>query len=221
MLGAYMGRWARVKFAIPMVLDDRGISLHFKLRLLDDRVQATVGVILSSLLLLPWADLSSVNWIGVISGVLFAASTRAAFIAVSQLGVGVATALWGGTAVLASMIWDIRVDHHTEASNPDVAAGAVLVMVIGLAAVAVNGRYNEFLNQQRQEGAPLHGPTSAALAPCASVVTWRVQDYAFVVAAELAVDSEDEELVLELVQERRLSEDRVMGESSIKGHYRL
>ena len=38
------------------------------------------------------------------------------------------------------------------------------------------------------------------------------------VAAELAVDSEDEELVLELVEERRLSEDRVMGESSVKGH---
>ena len=151
------------------------VAAHFKL-LLDDPVQASVGVILSSVFLLPWADLSSLNWIGIISGVLFAASTGAAFIAISQLGVGVAAALWGGTAVLASMIWDIRVNHHTEASNPDVAAGAVLVTVIGLAAVAVNGRYNEFLNQQREEGAPLYDPTSTALAPRPSVVAWPLQD---------------------------------------------
>ena len=123
-------------------------------------LQVAMGLIISSLILLPWADTSTLSWIGLVSGVLFVASTAATFNAIANLGLGVSSAIWFGSSVLASSIFGIRFNQE-EASNPDLAAGGMLVMVLGLAAAAVNGRYNEFINSQREEGA-------ASWRPCIS-----------------------------------------------------
>mmetsp|Transcript_8229 Transcript_8229/g.24536 ORF Transcript_8229/g.24536 Transcript_8229/m.24536 type:complete len:338 (-) Transcript_8229:3654-4667(-) len=179
--------WGGILLAIGAAACQGSFGVPMRLKAVEDHditalqftFWAALGMVASSVLLVPWADISAFQWEGVASGVLVVASMGTAFGAISQLGLGVAAGLWGGTAALASMIWDIRMNPD-EASSPDLAAGGVLVTVVGIAAMAVNGRYNEFLNQQREE------------------------------AAELAVDSEDEDIVLELVEERRLSEDRVM-----------
>lgn len=45
---------------------------------------------------------------GMLSGILFVASTGCTFFAIDKLGISVASAMWSGTAIIASFTWGIR-----------------------------------------------------------------------------------------------------------------
>jgi multidrug transporter EmrE-like cation transporter len=55
---------------------------------------------------------------GMLSGALFVSSTGCTFFAIDLLGVSVASAIWCGTAMLASYIWGLRCDSPLHAVRP-------------------------------------------------------------------------------------------------------
>jgi glucose uptake protein GlcU len=107
-----------------------------------------VGLILSTIPLLA-VDQVFTPW-GMLSGALFVSSTGCTFFAIDLLGVSVASAIWCGTAMLASYIWGLRINHE-ELSRPGFSIPALLLLVGGLAGIAFNGRLSEMIRDQREK----------------------------------------------------------------------
>ncbi|KAK9865045.1 hypothetical protein WJX84_010380 [Apatococcus fuscideae] len=96
-----------------------------------------VGVILSSAPFV-FHEKFIFTWWGLVSGFLFVFSTANAFAAFKALGLSVGLGVLCGTSVLASFTFGVRFSGET-IHHPGLAAPALILLVGGVAGLAING----------------------------------------------------------------------------------
>lgn len=92
---------------------------------------------------------------GLLSGLLFTASTANTFAAIHHLGLSVASGVWCGVAVLMSFCWGIFVAGD-QLTRPLLATLSLLLLVagiVGIAAAGELGRYTASLSGHADDGA--------------------------------------------------------------------
>ncbi|KAL4458531.1 hypothetical protein ABPG75_013396 [Micractinium tetrahymenae] len=94
------------------------------------------GVGISGLLLLALPN-RVLTWWGVLSGVLFVASSGHAVTAISLVGLAAATGVWCGTAVLVSFAWGVTVAGD-EVAHMGLAAAALALILAGIAGIVAS-----------------------------------------------------------------------------------
>ncbi|PSC71282.1 sugar transport [Micractinium conductrix] len=109
------------------------------------------GVAVSGLLLLAVPP-RVFSWHGVLSGVLFVASSANAVTAISLIGLSAATGVWCGTAVLVSFAWGVLVAGDEVASMRQAAAALALILA-GIAGVVAASAWGGSTAEQHEEEA--------------------------------------------------------------------
>lgn len=77
------------------------------------------------------------TWYGVLSGILFVASSAHAVTAIALVGLATATGVWCGTAVLVSFGWGVAVAGD-EVAHPGRAAAALALILAGIAGIVAS-----------------------------------------------------------------------------------
>jgi glucose uptake protein GlcU len=98
----------------------------------------TVGIVISSIFFLAATPRVFTPW-GLLSGLFFVLSMAGTFLAIARLGLGSATGIWSGTAIVVSFTWGVKVQGE-EISKAGLAAPGMILLVIGLVVIAFNGQ---------------------------------------------------------------------------------
>ncbi|KAL4426522.1 hypothetical protein ABPG77_008380 [Micractinium sp. CCAP 211/92] len=95
------------------------------------------------------------TWHGVLSGVLFVASSAHAVTAISLVGLAAATGVWCGTAVLVSFTWGVTVAGD-KVEHLGRAAAALALILVGIAGILASaaGRMEEGAGESLLPGSP-------------------------------------------------------------------
>lgn len=98
----------------------------------------TVGIVISSIIFLAATPRVYTSW-GLLSGLFFVLSMANTFLAIARLGLGSATGIWSGTAIVVSFTWGVKVQGE-EISRGGLAAPGMILLVAGLVVIAFNGQ---------------------------------------------------------------------------------
>jgi len=98
----------------------------------------TVGIVISSIFFLAATPRVFTPW-GLLSGLFFVLSMAITFLAIARLGLGSATGIWSGTAIVVSFTWGVKVQGE-EISRAGLAAPGMILLVTGLVVIAFNGQ---------------------------------------------------------------------------------
>eukprot|EP00884_Botryococcus_braunii_P004675 jgi/Botrbrau1/14208/Bobra.0291s0013.1 len=114
-----------------------------------------VGVFVSTLPLLLLTARVFTPW-GLLSGLLFVLSTANAFFAISKMGLSSASGIWCGTAVVVSFTFGVRI-MGDQITRPALAAPGLVLLIAGLAGIALNHQIVDARRRQQASGFDLSG----------------------------------------------------------------